>query len=241
MSREVGCAERPCRSDFPAGGNCPQQFCFPAGLCGESIVAMKLLAPLLVFGACAFAQEIQQLPAYVAAKIAQKFTACLGSPADAPFAVDPDVKKPGGVMASWETVLIALPDRKLTPGTLAVAGKEVVAVGHLWMHQVVPFVNGAATAQEKLRSFTMPEKNAEKKVEAYYLGFAKTDAGTLELSIYGKDKEPLVRVPLVKSSGAASAVPIHLDGRKAGEHTGVLIITIFGNFKAEVTVIGPRG
>ena len=121
MSREVGCAERTCRSDFPAGGNCPQQLCFPAGPRGESIVAMKLLAPLLVFGACAFAQEIQQVPSYVAAKIAQRVTASLGSPADAPFAVDPDLKKPGGVMASWETILVALPDRKLTPDTLAAA------------------------------------------------------------------------------------------------------------------------
>ena len=241
MSREDVCAERLCRSDFPVGGNRPQQFCFPAGLRGESIVAMKLLAPLLVIGACAVAQEIQQVPSYVAAKIAQRVTASLGSPADAPFAVDPDLKKPGGVMASWETILVALPDRKLTPDTLAAAGKEVVAVGHLWMHQVVPFVNGAATAPEKLRSFMIAGEGREQKVEGYYLGFAKSDAGVLELSVYGKDQAPLIKVPLVKTGGALSAVPIHLDGRKAGEHTGVLIITIFGNFKAEVTVIGPRG
>ncbi len=202
---------------------------------------MNLVCSLLLFGACAVAEEIQQVPAYVAAKIAQRVTASLGSPADAPFAVDPDVKKPGGVMSSWDTILIALPDRKLTFETLAAAGKEVVAVGHLWMHQVVPFVNGAATAPEKLRSFMMPDNGKEKKVEGYYLGFAKSDAGALELSVYGKDKAPLIKVPLAKTGGAASAVPIHLDGRKAGERTGVLVITLFGIYRAEVTVIGPPG
>ncbi|MEO6739089.1 MAG: hypothetical protein ABIP20_02490 [Chthoniobacteraceae bacterium] len=202
---------------------------------------MKLVSSLLLIGAFAIAQEIQQIPAYVAAKIAQRVTASLGSPADAPFPVDPDLTKPGGVMSSWDTVLIALPDRKLTPDTLAAAGREVVAVGHLWMHHVVPFVNGAATAPEKLRSFAMPENGREKKVEAYFLGVAKSDAGVLELSVYGKDRAPLIQVPVVKTDGAASAVPIHLDGRKAGERTGTLIITLFGAYRAEVTVIGPPG
>jgi len=202
---------------------------------------MKLVCSLLIVGVCAVAQEIQQVPTYVAVKIAQRVTSSLGNPADAPFAVDPDVKKLGGVMSSWDTVLIALPDRKLTPDMLAAVGKEVGAVGHLWMHQVVPFVNGAATPSEKLRSFMMADNGKEKKVEGYYLGFAKSDSGTLELSVYEKDKAPLIKVPLAKTGGAASAVPIHLGGRKAGERTGVLIITLFGNCRAEVAVIGPPG
>ena len=51
---------------------------------------MKLISALLVFATAAFAQEIQQVSAEQAGKIARMVTAALGSPTDAPFAVDAD-------------------------------------------------------------------------------------------------------------------------------------------------------
>jgi hypothetical protein len=35
-------------------------------------------------------------------------------------------------------------------------------------------------------------------------------------------------------------VPIALDGRKEGENSGVLVVTIFGSYKADITVTKPR-
>jgi len=201
---------------------------------------MKLIPSLLVIAACAVAQEIQQMPAEQAGKIGRRLTAALGSPADAPFAVDPEVEKPAAIKGSGETGLVALPDRKLTPEALAAAGKETTALGHLWMRNVVPAMNSSAPDPAKLRTVAIPDDGKEVKVQVYFLGVKKGESGTLELGIFGKDKEPLVKVPLVKTDAAASSTPIALDGHKEGENAGVLVITVFGSYKADVTVTKPR-
>lgn len=35
-------------------------------------------------------------------------------------------------------------------------------------------------------------------------------------------------------------MPVTLDGHKEGENTGVLVVTVFGAYKADVTVTKPR-
>jgi len=201
---------------------------------------MKLIPALLLIVTCAVAEEIQQVSAEQAGKIARKVTAALGSPSDAPFAVDPDVAKPAGIKASGDTGLLAVPDRKLTPDALAAAGKESTALGHLWMRNIVPQVNNVAPERAKLRTVAVADNDTEVKVELYFLGITKSEAGALELGVYGKDKEPLVKVPLVKTDAAASSTPIALDGHKEAENTGVLVITVFGSYKADVLVTKPR-
>ena len=201
---------------------------------------MKLIAALLVFATAAFAQEIQQVSAEQAGKIARMVTAALGSPTDAPFAVDADAGKPAGIKASGETGLLAMPDKKLTIEIVAGAGKEITALGQLWMRNIVPAVNNAAPDAAKLRTVKVSDGDKEVPVEVYYLGITKTDAGAIELGLYTKDKTPLVKAPLVKTDAAASTTPIALDGHKEGENSGVLVITVFGSYKADVTVTKPR-
>ena len=202
--------------------------------------AMKFLPVLFLITTFAVAQEIQQVPAEQAVKIARKVTEALGSPSDAPFAVDADVEKSSGIKASGDAGLLAIPDKKLTLETLANAGMPVSALGQLWMRNVVPAVGNAAPDPAKLRTVTVGDGEKQAKVEVYFLGISKTDGGAVELGLFTKDKEPLVKVPLVKTDAPASATPIALDGRKEGENTGVLVVTIFGSYKADVTVTKPR-
>ncbi len=201
---------------------------------------MKLLPAIFLIATCAVAQEIQQMPAEQSAKIARKVADALGSLTDAPFAVDGDADKSSGLKASGETGLLAIPDRKLTAEIVANAGKEVTALGQLWMRNVVPAVNNASADPARLRTVSVRDGDQEAKVEVYFLGITKTEAGTVELGLYAKDKEPLVKVPLVKTDAPASATPIALNGRKEGENSGVLVVTVFGNYKADVTVTKPR-
>ena len=200
----------------------------------------KFIPALILIATTAFAQEIQQVPAAEAGKIARKVTAALGSPTDAPFAVDPDLEKPAGIKASGETGLLALPDKKLKPESLAAAGQDVTPLGHLWMRNIVLAVNNAAPDPAKLRVIGIADNDKEVKVDVYYLGVTKSEAGALDLGIFGKGKDALVKVPLVKTDAAASSTPIALDGHKEGENTGVLVITVFGSYKADVIVTKPQ-
>ncbi len=200
----------------------------------------KLLPALLLFTSIAAAQNIEQVSAEQAGKIARKVTAALGSPSDAPFSVDADVEKSGGIKGAGEMGMLAVPDRKLTPEVLAAAGKEITALGHLWMRSVVPVVSNVAADPAALRTVGVTDKDTEAKVEVYYLGVAKNDAGGLELGLYTKTKEPILKVPFVKTDAAPSSTPIALDGHKEGENTGVLVVTVFGSYKADVIVTKPR-
>ena len=202
--------------------------------------AMKLIALLTLATTFAIAQEIQQMPAEQVTKIAHKAVELLGSPGDAPFSVDADAGKAAGIKAGGDTGLLAIPDRKLTADAVAGTSSAVSGAAQLWMRNVVPAVNNAAADPAKLRTVTFRDGDNEAKVEVYFVGITKTDAGALELGLYTKDKEPLVKVPLVKTDAAANGVPIALDGHKEGENTGVLVVTIFGSYKADVIVTKPR-
>ena len=201
---------------------------------------MKFISALLVLSTFAVAEEIQQVSAEQAGKIARMVTAAFGSPTDAPFAVDADAGKPAGIKAGGDAGLLAIPDRKLTPEIVASAGSEITALGQLWMRNVVPSVNSAAPDAAKLRTVKVSDGEKDVNVEVYYLGITKTDSGAIELGLSTNDKTPLVKAPLVKTDAAASTTPIALDGHKEGENSGVLVITVFGSYKADVTVTKPR-
>ncbi len=205
-----------------------------------TIRLMKLLFSLVLFATCAFAVEIQQVPAEQAVKIARKVCEALGTPSDAPFSVEANAEKAVGIRATGDTGLLAIPDRKLTVEALANAGKEPLAIGQLWMRNVVPAVNDVSADPALLRTVNVRDGEHEAKVETYFLGVSKTETGALELGLYAKEKAPLVKVPLVKTDASTSAVPLALDGHKEGENTGLLVVTILGSYKADVTVTKPR-
>ena len=198
-----------------------------------SILALASLSTLVI------ADEVEAVPADRTQNIARKVTATLGTPTDAAIAVDVDIDKAVAIKAG-EAGLLATPDKKLTAEGLAAAGKEATPLGQLWMHKVVPAVQGAAPGPDKLRSVTVKGENEDAQAEVYYLGVAKSDAGALELSLFAKDKTALVKVPLVKTDAAANNTPIALNGHKDGDNTGTLVITVFGSYKADVTVTKPR-
>ncbi len=201
--------------------------------------AMKLITILALISTFAVAQEIQQVSPEQAGKIARKVTEAMGSPSDAPFAVDADVEKATAIKGSGEVGLLAIPDKMLTVEKVRGAGKALFALGQMWMRNVVPAVGNAAPDAAKLRTVTVHERDQDAKVEVYFLGISKADAGDLELCLYAKDKEPLMKVPFVKTNAPESPVPIALDGRKEGENTGVLVVTVFGSYKADITVMKP--
>lgn len=203
---------------------------------------MKLLAPVLALvtlTSFALADEVEPVPEGKTLAIARLLISVLGAPTDAPLSTDVDAEKAVAIQAG-QAGLLAMPDKKLTAEALSASTKDPVVLGQLWMHKVVPAVDKAAPAPEKLRTLTVHGDNEDADAEVYYLGVAKGESGALELSLFGKDKTPLVKVPLVKTDAAASATPIALNGRKDDDHTGTLVITVFGSYKADVTVTRPR-
>ena len=197
---------------------------------------MKTIFTILaVTIATTFAVEIQPIEQDAAAKIARLILSQYGAPTDAPFVNELDTEKVAGIKGG-EAGLIVIPDKKLTPELLAAVTDKPTAIGQLWMHKVVPAINGVAADSAKLRTVKVAGDDGSKSVEVYYLSVSKSAAGTLDLALTSAGKESLLKVPLVKTDATASAVPVAVAARKDGENGGVLALSVFGNYKADISI-----
>ncbi len=200
---------------------------------------MKTLLTLLALAtATAVAADIEPIPAEELGKVARKIISQYGTPADAPMVVDVNLDKAAGIKGG-QAGLIVMPDKKLTAESLLAFTEKPTPVGLLWMHKIVPSVASAAPAASKLRTVEFGEGENRKAVEVYYLSVAKTASGALELALTVRDKEPLVKVPLVKTDAAVTDAPFAVSGQKEGDNTGVLVLSIFGSHKADIPLIKP--
>lgn len=197
---------------------------------------MKTLFALFALTAFATAESIEPIPADKAEMVARALVQALGAPVDVPFTSVVDAKKAAGLRAGAGG-LIFVPETKLTLAAVAAAGKEPLALGQLWMRGASPTVGDAAPAVVKLRTVEMGEGEEKRSAQVYFVSIAKNDAGTLELSFFAKEKEALVKVRLAKTDADENGTPVALTGHKEGEDTGVLVMTIFGSYKADVPVI----
>ena len=192
------------------------------------------LAALAAFTPALLAQDAIDLNE--AQKAARKLSESASRIADAPFAVDTDLEKPQGIKAEG-VGLIVLPDRKLTVELLAAANSAITPLGQLWTLKLAVAVDGKATASEKLRHLTIADGEKEREVSLYYLGATKTDAAGLELVVYAKDKEPVLRVPIKKRVAEKQEFPIEVSGVKNGDNSGTLSLRLFGEYDAQLVLM----
>jgi hypothetical protein len=196
------------------------------------------IATLIAVAHPLWAQEAIELEH--AQKAARKLAAAATAITDAPFTVEVDREKPQGIKAK-DGGLIVLPDRKLSAELLAAANSAITPVGQLWTLKLVLANDGNAVPTTKLRRITIADDEKEREVQLYYLGASRNDEGALELIVYGKEKEPLARVPLVSRQTTKQEFPIEVAGEKRDDHTGVLTLRLCGQFEAQLLLKRDEG
>ena len=183
------------------------------------------------------AQDV--IPLERAQKGARTLNDAAGSISDAAVAVDADRDRPFAIKGG-EVAMMIIPDKALTADKLAGAGEAVTPVGQLWTAAAIVAVSGRAPAKDKLRYFSIRDGEEERKVQLYLVGAAKDAQGMLELVVFGADKEPLLRVPLGRSSENSQQLPIELSGRKNNEDSGTLTLRLFGQYQADILLVKPE-
>ncbi len=194
-----------------------------------------ILCFLLAANCGVLAQE--QVSLEEAQKGARFLTQSAGKIGDAPFQVEVDLDKPAGLKAG-EVRILVLPDQKLTGEVLAKIGKSATPLGQLWLHAIAPAKDGKVVLNDQLRVVTVSKDDKDFKVLLLFLGMQKGDKGELELVVYGKNKVPLLRLPVEKIT-AQQELPIEVQGRKDGEGAGTITVSILGKYKAELAVMKP--
>jgi hypothetical protein len=198
---------------------------------------MKTIALLALITASIFAQEV--VPLDEAQRGARKVTDTLGTPSDAPFATDVDLSKPQAIRAGKVGLLI-IPDKKLSLESLGTASESVMPLGQLWTLNVSLGKNGEPVPNDKLRFLTVADGEKDLQVQLYFVGVAKNSEGKLDLIVFAKDKDPVVRVPLAKSATTTTQeLPIEISGRKDDDQTGTLSLRVLGQYAADLTVKRP--
>lgn len=191
------------------------------------------LTVVLCLAAFSVAQAQEALPRDEALKAALSLCRDLPKMLSTPIPTDPDVKRPVGVLADNRGLLV-LPETKLSPDVLAKVGPEAVSIGQLWLLKLVPLVGGQAAAADKLQQVTVTGNDNDLTVALSALGVRKTTEGGLELLVYGKGKEPLLKAPLTESS-CQQENPIEVTAEPQGDG-GLIRLNVLGRYTASVPV-----
>ncbi|MEK7684460.1 MAG: hypothetical protein AAB466_03450 [Verrucomicrobiota bacterium] len=194
---------------------------------------MKIIIAVLSLAAVILSVSAQeQVPLEEAQKIALVLTK--NALENVPLKMELDVQKPNALRVEDVAVLV-IPDKQISAETVAKADKEILPLGQLWMLKLAPALNGKVTPNDQLRIVTVATDERDYKLPLFFLGTKKNDKGALELVVFAKNKQPLLRVPLEKAE-RTQELPIELQGA-ADENSGVLTLNIAGKYKADVTLM----
>lgn len=170
-----------------------------------------LAIALAAFGATSTASLAQEvLPRDEALRLAFLVAQHEPSAKTAPIQVDSDLKRPFAAHEDDYGAMV-LPETKLTAATFEAAGKDVIPVGQLWLRKLTPMVNGYGLDGSQVPLVNIWYEGESNRIPLCLLGARKTDVGGLELLVFGKGKEPVLRVPLARSTRTQS-LPIELTG-----------------------------
>ena len=150
-----------------------------------------------------------------------------------PIPTDVDLKQPVVVYEGDHGGML-LPEAKLTSEAFAKAGDKIVPIGQLWLRKLTPMRDGSALASDKLRVATVKHKDQDVSLAQCALGVRRNHSDALELLVFGKDKEPLVILPL-KRMDAPQELPLDFTAERTGD-AGCLTIKILGKYEAKLMV-----
>ena len=203
---------------------------------------MKNFAPLLALLLTASLSSAQDaVPLAVPLADAQKYAQILADSAKdltgLPLVCELDLEKPAAIRAG-EAGALVIPDKRVTTDKLAKAGKDAVPLGHLWLRNVAPWKDANPLPNAVQRTVKVRSGDSTAEAQLFVLAVRRNAADKLELLVLAKTKEPVLTLPLEKSTVSGDA-PIQIQGRKSGEHSGVLTLVFFGQHQAELTLGKP--
>jgi hypothetical protein len=130
---------------------------------------------------------------------------------------------------------MVLPEAKLSAEELTKAGDKIVAIGQLWLRGLTLMHDGEGVAEAKLRMAKVKTRDGEEfKAPQCALGVKKNATGDLELLVFGKDKEPLLKVAL-KKIDAKQESPLEVDAER-GSDSAQVTLKILGKYEAKFKV-----
>ncbi|MCW5553312.1 MAG: hypothetical protein KIS67_14275 [Verrucomicrobiae bacterium] len=193
----------------------------------------QILATLLIVTTCYFAASQEQLPRREALKYAFLVSADLKTLQNTPITTDVDLKQPVALRDGDYGALL-LPESKLTADAIAKAGEQIVPIGQLWLHKLTPMRESGGVPSHQLRLVRVVGEEESGEAVQCALGVKSNGAGGLDLLVFGKERTPLLKVPL-KQTERTQQLPIALRAEREYE-SGRLTLNLLGRYEASFRV-----
>jgi hypothetical protein len=193
-----------------------------------------MLLGAVALGAWNPATAQERIPTEEAQRIARGLTERAGELANLPYKTEVDTEKPFAVRQDRFGAM-AIPIPGLKAETFAEAGAEAKPIGHFWMRNLTPVIEGAPAPESKLRTETFNTNDQMVALTFYVLGVRKTDSDKLELLFFTNGKEPILSLP-IEQGDTAQSYPIEMEGREDENETGLITLYLSGKYRANLRV-----
>ena len=107
-------------------------------------------------------------------------------------------------------------------------------MGQLWLRRLTPMVDGYAVDASRLQMVHISHEGEYVRVPFCLMGAGRTKDGGLELLVFGKGKEPILRVPMKKVDRTQS-MPIEVRAERESE-SGRVTLQFVGRYEATFSV-----
>jgi hypothetical protein len=146
---------------------------------------------------------------------------------------DVDVQKPVA-LKDEDYGGMALPQKGLKPEAIAQVNDNPLPIGQLWLLKLTPMLDESRIPVDKLCLIKVSHDGDETTVPACALAVRRNSSGALELLVFGKGKEPLLKLPL-KKIDAQQELPLNLSAERTGDEASVTV-RILGKYEARMKV-----
>ncbi len=190
--------------------------------------------------AVALAQaELETIDSESAKQVAEQFSEQVQKIKKPQVKIEPDPSQANGVHKPGEAGVLIVPQKDLTEDKLLDAAKSKAGAGiaFLFMHRLVPVVDGKGVSKEKMRSVTYTNENGD-KIAIYCLILAVRQVSDKDrrLYVYGTDSKPLIDIPLSKNAGPGTQ-PVAVEIKEIQDQEGKLFVTLFDKDQASFKVM----
>ena len=108
----------------------------------------------------------------------------------------------------------------------------------MWLLKLAPLVDGQLVASDKLQVVTVGGSEGSATLPCCNLGVRQAGGGALELLVFGKGKEPILKTAL-RSAAGRQASPLDLAVERESDR-GWVTVKLAGKYAASFAVTDPE-
>lgn len=196
-------------------------------------IALMIVLALSIGRSNLFAQE--QVPQKEVIKYAFGLGMTAATQKDPPLKTTPDPYNSSAVHKEGQ-IAVLIPDQAFKEDLLSkVSEKEITPLGQIWLRDLVPQVEGKSIAADKLRTLTIDAGKEKITAHLCFLGLQKNDKGEIQLIVYGKGKEILLK-PVIAAHEEKQEKPLVVGMQAPADKPLLVTLSLFGKHQTQFEV-----